>query len=283
MTLLSRIGQSGSSTLPAFNWATKPAPADYSGRLIRIADVGVHGSIWFSDGTRWIHESPIILQQASKGWLVPSLAAADAATYSQAGTTITVTSVGHNIPATEHDGKDVYLAISSGDAVAGWFSNFTRTGADTFTCESAVSQTTSGSVNTNTAETTITELTTPILGGLMGANGALQGTTHFTCNASSGVKTLKWKFDGVVALRAQSLSTTVDNELSQIIKNKEITKQVLRHFLTAAYLGNAASSTPCQYIAVNTNVDISSSVTLQVTGDNNFIALESFLLEVRPS
>lgn len=275
-------GAGGSSTLPEFNWATKPAAADYSGRLIRIADVGVHGSIWFSDGTRWIHESPIILQQASKGWLVPSLAAANAATYSQAGTTITVTSVGHNIPATVHDGKDVYLAIASGDAVAGWYSNFTRTGGDTFTCESSVSQTTSGGVNTNTAETTVSDLTKNILGGLPGANGSVVVSSNFTTMNSANAKTLRWKFDGVTVLTNSALGSAVDMSVTKSIRNRNsVSAQISRATTIPDLLGSASS--PAVYSAVNTDADVSQTITLQLAVASEFICLESFLLEVNPT
>jgi hypothetical protein len=285
MTLLSRFGEgaSGNSALPAFTWATKPAAADYSGRLIRISDVGVNGSLWFSDGTRWVHDSPIILQQASKGWIVPSLAAANAATYEQTGTTITVTSAGHNIPATVHNGKDVYLAIASGDAVAGWYSNFTSTGVDTFTCESTVSQTTSGTVNTNTAETTVSDLTKNILGGLMGANGSLQYTVHSSVNVSGNLKILRVKFGNNEIMRSSTLSSTSDIHNSQFIVNINPSKQVFRNRLVHAYEGVAISSTPAQYLSVDTDTDVVSSITLQSTAANEFMAIEAYLLEGRPS
>jgi hypothetical protein len=275
-------GAQSSSTLPAFNWATKPSPADYSERLIRITDVGVNGSTWYSDGTQWVHESPIIYQQAAKGWLVPSLAAANAATYSQTGTTITVTSVGHNIPATAHDGKDVYLAIASGDAAAGWYSNFTRTGVDTFTRESSVSQSASGIVNTNTAETIVTPVTKTVLGGLMGANGSLMGSAHVAQPTSANFKRVRWKFDGSTVLEAASSTTSFDNNLAKSIRNRNSeSKQVFRNAATGDFLGNVAVGTG--YSTVNTASDVQSSVTLQVPVANEFIALEAFMLEIKPS
>jgi hypothetical protein len=284
MTLLSRFGEgaSGSSTLPAFNWASRPSPADYSGRLIIITDVGVNGSLYFSDGTRWIHESPIVLQQAAKGWLVPSLAAANAATYVQTGTTITVTSAGHNIPATAHDGKDVYLAIASGDAVAGWFDNFTRVDANTFTCESSVSQMTSGTVNTNTAETTVSELTKNIFGGLLGAKGSAVITPQYTTLNSANGKTLRWKFDGVTVLTSSALGSAIDVSVTKGIRNMNSeSKQISRASTISDLLGS--SSSPAVYSTVNTANDVSSTVTLQLTVASEFIALESFILLVNPS
>jgi hypothetical protein len=280
MTLLSKIGQSGSSTLPEFNWATKPAAADYSGRLIRIADVGINGSLWFSDGTRWIHESPIVLQQAAKGWIVPSLAAANAATYAQTGTTITVTSAGHNIPATVHDGKDVYLAIASGDAVAGWYSNFTRTGADTFTCKSSVSQSTSGTVNTNTAETIISPVTTTILGGVLGTNGSLRTELLFGWLGSGNSKTLRARFGSDIYYSLVVSTGSGTSAIGRSVRNRNSYLSQISQATGASGGGGIGVNTA---LAIDTSVDFDNTVALTLAAPNEFVTLESMLLEVLPS
>lgn len=276
------VSQNSSGSPPSYTWATKPSAVGQLGQLIIISDVGVNGSLWFSNGTKWVHESPIILQQATKGWIVPSLADANAATYSQAGTVITVTSVGHNIPATVHDGKDVYLAIASGDAAAGWFTNFTRTGVDTFTCESSISQTTSGTVNTNTAETTVSGVAFTILGGLMGDSGTLEVVAQFSCKASAVAKNMRWKFDGVTAIQGTTISTTNDFELAKLIKNRNNSaQQIIRHALTGAYSAHTANA--ITYSTVDTSLNVDTNATLQVAAANDSISLESIILMVRPS
>lgn len=73
-------------------------------------------------------------------------------TYSQTGTTVTITHTAHTMTA-DFNGSDVYLTAGTGALVTGVYTNFTYVGVDTYTCESSVSQSTSGSLGSNTAET----------------------------------------------------------------------------------------------------------------------------------
>ena len=45
----------------AYTWAGKPSAAAYSGAEITITDIGVVGSRWRSNGTRWVNMHPIVL------------------------------------------------------------------------------------------------------------------------------------------------------------------------------------------------------------------------------
>ena len=45
----------------AYTWAEKPSAAAYSGAEITITDVGVGGSRWRSNGSRWVNIHPIVL------------------------------------------------------------------------------------------------------------------------------------------------------------------------------------------------------------------------------
>lgn len=274
------VSQNSSGSPPSYTWATKPTASGLSGQLIRLTDVGVNGSLWFSNGTKWVHESPIVYQQAAKGWLVPSLAAANAATYSQTGTTITVTSVGHNIPATAHDGKDIYLAIASGDAAAGWFTNFTRTGVDTFTCESSVSQTTSGAVNTNTASNTLTPVTKTIFGGLMGANGSLRSELQFSWFASVNNKNIKARFGGNNYYNVNHSTSGNLWITSRTLHNKNSESLQIAQMTTTVVGGVFTTPTTT---AVDTANDFNHDIQLSMTAANEFISLEYALLEVLPS
>lgn len=47
--------------LGEYTWATKPSAAIYSGSEITITDVGLGGSRWRSNGTRWVNMHPIVL------------------------------------------------------------------------------------------------------------------------------------------------------------------------------------------------------------------------------
>lgn len=45
----------------SYTWSTKPDAASYSGSEITITDVGLGGSRWRSNGTRWVNMHPIVL------------------------------------------------------------------------------------------------------------------------------------------------------------------------------------------------------------------------------
>jgi hypothetical protein len=79
-----------------------------------------------------------------------------------------------------------------------------------------------------------------------------------------------------------SNTTGIDNHLSRSVRNRNSTeKQISRASYVGDYVGvtNAAAI----YLAVNTLLDVESIVSLTVPVANEFIALEEFLLEVRPS
>jgi hypothetical protein len=151
--------------------------------------------------------------------LVPSLAAANAATYSQSGNVISVDNgTAHNIPATVYNGATIYLAIgaiSTGIApeatFANFFTNFQRTGANTFTCEATNSQSGTGAVNTNTSSTNLLPIEITNAANYFKIGNIISSSHAFTCNNSAGQKTLASTFNG-----SSILSTTVTTVTSGI-------------------------------------------------------------------
>lgn len=116
--------------------------------------------------------------------LLPGLAIG--ATYSQTGTTITVTSLTHGIPAT-CNGAAVYLVVSTGAAVSGWFNNFQYIDANSFSVTSNISQTTSGNlINITSGLYTFTNATITIPAKLMQAGTLLDAYINYSAAASSG-------------------------------------------------------------------------------------------------
>lgn len=263
-----------------FTWATKPAASAFVGQAF-ISDVGVNGSTWYSNGTTWIHEAPIVIRTKGQGWLVPSLITGDAATYSQTGTTITVTSTGHAIPNTTFNGYNVYLAIASGNATAGWFTNFTYVDANTFTCTSTVSQSTSGGITTNTAETTVTELSSTIPGGLLGLNGSIRAHL-LTENISSGnSKTLRVKL-GSSAFMGVSLTTTISNSrIINIYNRGSQSAQVSCGAVNNTGTGNSNGANTTGSIDTSTGQVL--SVSLQNSAASEYVAVAGYAAEVMPS
>jgi hypothetical protein len=250
-------------------------PALPAGTKRYVTDVGEYGAEYISNGSAWVHGGEIEIIQKAKGWIVPSLAAADAATYSQTGTTITVTSVGHNIPAENYDTKDVYLnmgAAATGATIPpGWFSNFTRTSADTFTCVSTISQTGTGTVNTNISVTPVNELSSTIIGGILRPNGVTDFSFTSSNNNSAGIKSVLFWF-GIDQLSFDNTTTIVLQSSHNLISNRNNeAKQVF------SFGGNVAVGTQ------NTAVDVPCIFSLQCAQPNDYIAIHAASVYILPS
>lgn len=267
-------------------WASgKTAFASYTGKLARFSDVGLNGSTWYSDGSRWMHDGPIIMALNSEGYIVPSLSAANTATYSQSGTLITVTSIGHGIPNTSPNpapnGKQCYLAFGSGLATTGWFKNFQYVSANSFTVDSTVSQSTTGIVNSNISEIIITPATVTIPGGVMGLFGMLQFTPVFEYTNSANNKIMKCKFGGTnISNRAR---TTTNHEMPYMEgqnRNSESSQYYPYGTYGNFYIAAVNNSFIDARNTVNNN-DMSFSV--QLASANEFIMLDKVNVILYPS
>lgn len=211
-----------------------------------------------------ISGSEVILANSSR-YLVPSLAATNAATYSQVGTTITVNNgTAHNLVNTL-DGAYVYLRIGSGDALPGWYSNFTYVGDNTFTCTSTVSQTTSGTVNTNTALTLVTPEQVTLPGGYLGLMGKLKVSLLHINNNSASTKASRLVVAGSYVHFVQSTTALFGFLATGIV--------TCRNSLTKQYnsLGIAYN--------LNLAVDFEVLPALQLSAANDYILLESCIVE----
>lgn len=240
--------------------ASRPSAALFGKGTWRVGS-----NVYTSNGVNWSIASPTVLAKNTKVYLVPSLAPANAATYAQVGTTITVTSAAHNIPNTSYNGHSVYLDIGSGLAVDGFFDNFTYVDANTFTCVSSVSQTTSGIVNTNLALVTITPENTTILGGLLGNYGRLRFFGLFTNNNSGGTKSLRFSLGGQLVNFSSATGNTVTSNTSYYAnRGSELVG-------AASYSG---------IVTINTSIDFVSSVALQLSAANDYVSLESYYIEI---
>ncbi|MDD4242879.1 MAG: hypothetical protein PHG08_01070 [Bacilli bacterium] len=268
----------GTDTIKTLTWTEKPTAADFGKGQAWFSDIGVDGTLFFSNGTKFIPCKPIILALSQKGWLVPALASANAATYSQSETTITVSSTAHNIPATIQDGKDIYLVIGSGAAVSGWFTNFTYIDANTFSCTSSVSQTTSGVVNTNISQVTVSELTKTIKANLLGLNGKIRVNVTASMNNSAGAKSVRVYFGGNGFITIQGTTHLSVSALGRTLANKNsLSKQVSQ---TIAAYGGGSSAAAVVNMSVNTAADADITLTLQAAVANDYVALESVLYEL---
>lgn len=136
------------------NIVTNYPAADYAGKQAFATDLGSQGrgAPVVSNGLNWRR---LFSQADFAGTLKHLIVGCSGATYSQTGTTVTVTWASHGLSAYEFNGASVYLVQNTGGLLSGWFTNFTYVDANTFAVTSAVSQSTSGDLGTNTAETDI--------------------------------------------------------------------------------------------------------------------------------
>lgn len=265
-----------------FTWALKPSAAALGqGRTIFISDIGVNGSWWYSDGTQWIPEQPIVLVQESGGWLVPALITGDAATYSQSGTTVTVTSTGHNMT-NVLNGHSVYLDISTGTAAAGWYTNFTYSSANAFTCTSATSLTTSGAVLTRTAATTVTPISYTIPAGILGPTGVIEITTLSSVFDSINDKTLAAKLASTsVATRLLTTSGGVAQEETHRVFLKTAATQVANNASSVGDAGESANA--IARTTVDFSADVAGTFAITVATASEWAALEAVQVKLFPS
>lgn len=139
-------------------------PTTYNGCVAVATDLGNPGigvELIAANGA-WRVKSPGIVNFATAK-LVPSNwyinCNPSGATYSQSGTTLTLTWTSHGIP-NNLNGANIYLAPSSGTATSGWYSNIAVVDANTITCTASASRSTSGNIGSNSVETYLPTLIT---------------------------------------------------------------------------------------------------------------------------
>jgi len=273
------------TTISNFTWNTKPAANEVGCRQVFISDIGVNGSLWCSNGTTWSPVGSVLLKNSNKGFVIPSLAAADAATYSQSGTTLTVTCVGHTLVASLN-GSDIYLGIGTptlgvaptAPKYANWFSNFTYIDANTFTCTAGNSQTGTGNILTNLAETYVTELEHTIKGGLLGANGGL--ATYCTqSRMSSANSKLTKQYYHTAVYHAPSRTTNSQSDRWY----SEINTQNSEQFLVtpnSLYTGFVVSAGVANRYAIDTTVDRLHKVSMTLAAALEYQSIMQYRVEL---
>lgn len=264
-----------SGSILTTTWSAKPLATAYIGQ-VRITDVGVNGSTWYSDGTTYSTNGEITLSQLATGWIVHSMLAANASTFSQTGTTVTVTSAGHGLTAANHNGKSIYLILNG---VGTWCTEFTYIGTSSFSCTSPTSQTASGAVTTNTSETTITPLTYTMQGGLMGTTGSLKLEGLISSTNSAGVKTSRCYYDTADFYR-QSLAGVASTAVLRTLKNKTQTSQVSQTFNSG--FPATSTSTIAYFYAINSAINKNITFSAQLAAANEYVAFEYMIIKVQP-
>ena len=206
------------------------------------------------------------------------MGASGSPTYSQTAFTITVTRTGHGYTAARNNGADIYLTVSTGTLVSGWFSNFTYVDANTFTCTSTISQSISGNLGVQTGEVTFDTIT--LKAKLMGPNGTVRG--RFLVNAfanNANAKTFRVRWAGTPIFNPSLASTlTMQTDIS-ISNQNNVAKQV--NYGTSSSTQNGTSSAAPNDYTVNTDTgDVTILVTGQLGNSADNLILESCILSI---
>ncbi len=250
-----------------------------------VGQCQIGSTVYVNDGVSWKIPRQAISNLPNTKLIVPSLNGT--ATYSQTGTVITVTATGHNMTAGLNGGS-VYLAPSSGTTVAGWFTGFAFVDANTFTCNSTVSQTTSGNLTQLINELIVFQpalVTVP--GGMLGAGASLIDSIDlsFGTGRTGGNRFLRVLVNGDISLANTLFNGQISASTIQTRQQPTARFRSALSFRTSNYaaLANDNSNTAYDVTAFNFNNDVTLSVAVGFGGNaggNDFICLESALVEV---
>ncbi len=278
--------QDRSNEVISTTWANRAAAIAAIAALVpaegyvRVTNVGTNGSLWWCNGVKLLRDTSIIIGELTVGVILPSLVAANLATYNQTGTTITVdNTVGHNIPATTFNGNSVYLTPSSGTLVGGIFTNFQRTGATTFTCESTISQSISGNLASTTGIVTLASFT--ILGNLLGTTGRFETSVEQQSFGSGNTKTATYTFGGTTYY---NFPNTTNTSMAGItgMRNKNATN-VQQATCMSTSTGISATTGTVLTAAIDTTADAIIALKATVATANEWMCIEHASLLVYPS
>jgi hypothetical protein len=284
MTLLSKFGG-----IPTYTWTSKPSAANFIGQA-RISDIGINGSIWFSDGVKWIHESPIVIAQSGIQMIIPSSGSI--------GNNGALT-LGTALPATYSDGVYMYFpanAISAGSAAglyyvvmssttAGTIYNNTYTGGQPKHQASPTPFVTTGpGAYTQSTATEITLASFPLKGGVLGANGKFDIELSVSNNNSAGTKTGSVKFSST-ALVVQNLTTSIGARYMASISNadREDRQRAAASSSAAAFSGTVSVGSAFQDPAIDTSADVTVSITGSLAVATDYMMLRNYSAEALPA
>jgi hypothetical protein len=263
----------GTGPIQTYTWATKPAASAvplYS--EIWVSDVGIVPVKFFSDGTYWQSDKTINLDIRFSSCILHSFQAANASSYSQVGTLITVTSTAHLLLAALN-GARIYLSPSSGTLIAGWYTDFLYIDADHFSCVSTISQTISGNLLSLAGiNVAVAQFNTILRGGLMGKYGRIEEVAIIE-GAGSGSKVFHG-FGFATANGTINIGLTSTNKSARVFSDVmntgvENAQMVLLNVSTGFGI---SANTPFSR-AIDTASDYTLQSVLQVANASEWIAL----------
>lgn len=250
-----------STGIPSYTLAQLMASAGSLNTLVIASDVGPSPGTLFSYSLALSKWRPAVPTVALFSSLVGFInIGGSGATYTQTGDTVTVTWTAHGLTA-DRNGSFVYLTQSTGTFVTEMCTNFTYVNANTFTCTSATSRTTSGNLGTNTAET-FGPTTYQVPSGLILAKDSLALAMKHQAKSSANNKTLKYYYTDL-AISASGTSITTAGTMNYVGAGGQ-------YFVTdTTFETTGLNTTP----ATDTNRTYKVSSTLANASDWHFVCL----------
>lgn len=214
-----------------------------------------------------IYRVPYILTPLSTQKVIHGLASA---TYSQTGTAVTVTCASHGMTALLN-GSQIYLVQSTGALLSGWFTALTYIDANSFSCTSSVSQSTSGNLGTNTAETTM--WSTTLDAGRLQLDSRVRTEFLFQSNATANNKTISAKLGAYVYFTntVSSAAITGHAQSCGFANMGSLSKQ---GNLTINYTSGFGGTTLLPAVGtIDTSASQTLTITMQLANTGDFLAL----------
>ena len=194
------------------------------------------------------------------------------ATYSQVGTTVTVTATDHGLP-TNRNGYRIFFPGAAAVPV-GWYENFSYVDANTFTFENPTAQTiAAGTAITGTLPyTTTTTVAAQVMsGGSMGSRGVLMAKIIAGGDATAGTKTTRLAINSAITSSANHTTTSMSS-FTLTVANVDYAKQV-----GVGAQDGANTSTETQITTQDTSVDFTASITGKLTNASQWRAYDSVI------
>lgn len=248
--------------------APSAPPATFPVMVTTSSDGGIGFSVPLGNGS-----VPVV--SSLSGFSPSCIAALTAgATASQSGSIVTITSVGHGIPATQN-GRRIYYP-GSANIQAGWLSSVTVVDANTLTAiAKSPASVGSESVNSGAAFTgAVTVGASLLTGSAMGKNGRITAMLRLTGDASSN-KSMRMMADGSVV--TTYTVTSSPNAEARLSARSIDSYYYLYGRANTDYTSTSAYQSP---VAVDLTKDINISISASVGAAGGWLVIDAIDMEL---
>jgi hypothetical protein len=275
----------GGAPLLSATFATLPAAAANNGKTYFVSDVGLGGSLWYSNGTDWspVNGAVILAKSGVPSGIAPSgtVAANGALTL---GTALNITynaGIFLYFPAGAVYAGSLagsYWCLMSSTTLGTIYDDVLGTG---WTSESVPAVPTPivaagpGAYVGSTVEVTLTTLNNS--GGILGNNGSIRSFSIKSVNNTANAKTYRERFSGN-SVEASNLLNTITN-ISQLdsCAGGNSTSVIVKPASTSS-LGNFGGA--IARLSINTAIDFTYTATAQLATATDTFVLEELSVEL---